>query len=90
MKGALLSVCLGLLSVSAADAQDSAVDYAPLADVFVKIGCTGNEKDLMPFFGKELDTSTFVAQFKALRKAGLLVSDDNGETMRLTNWGECK
>ncbi|MBC7314158.1 MAG: hypothetical protein H5U11_16855 [Rhizobium sp.] len=87
MKLALALVLAG----GAAVAQDaSAVDPAPLAGVFVKIGCRGNEKDLMPYFGKEIDTNTFMAQFKALREAGYLVSDDNGETMRLTNWGECK
>ncbi len=72
-------------------AQDaSKVDPTPLAEVYEKIGSQGNEKDLFPYFGTELDTKTFQAQFMELRKSGHLVSDDSGETMRLTNWGECK
>ncbi len=79
------------LSAGPVLAQDAAeVDFTPLASVYEKIGCRGNETALYPYFGKELDTATFAAQFKALREAGLLVSDDMGETMRLTNWGECE
>ncbi|MCC0064829.1 MAG: hypothetical protein H6895_12190 [Defluviimonas sp.] len=86
----MVLAALMAVSADAALAQEADVDPTPLASVYVKIGCRGNEKDLMPYFGSEIDTSTFMAQFKALRASGNLVSDDNGETMRLTNWGECK
>jgi len=70
---------------------ETPVDPAPLAAAFAAIGCAGNEKDIFPFVGKDgLDVATFAAQFKALGESGHLVSGDNGETFRLTDWGPCE
>lgn len=70
---------------------EEAVDPAPLAEAFVKIGCHGTEKDIFPYVGSNgLEASSFGAQFKALAASGHLVSDDHGETFRLTNWGPCE
>lgn len=90
MKAALAPLLLAALLPAAVRAEDP-VDAAPLARAFVKIGCKGNEKDLMPYIGKDgLDVATFAAQFKQLRESGHLVSDDHGETMRLTGWEGCE
>lgn len=86
----VLAMLTAFGGATAVPAQET-VDATPLAEAFVSIGCSGNEKDMYPFIGQNgLDAKTFAAQFKALGESGHLVSDDHGETFRLTNWGPCE
>ncbi len=88
MRGWRIPSAVGLVALAGPVAAGETVDVTPVAQIYEQIGCRGNEKDIFPHLGS-IGVSDFVAQIKALGASGHLVSDDNGETMRLTNWGSC-